>query len=280
MTENIGLNRNAHDQWECPADKGNAFAGHGNKTRRKPGDRLYPGRRRKHYTGLAIFLCLSLALTACSESETSYFPLTQGYHWRYRIHVSTMSGREVQKFHLASLKPRVIKEKKTFVQRSLTGVQFLYRVTDIGIERIGYLKPADSATDFIEDAELILPTNAITGFGWESTVLTRTLAKNTPGEPGDSRLLARIPLKSLIESNTETVNVPAGKFTNCLKISSSGFAFYSGEQFGGRAMIEIRRQNWYAAGIGLVKSELHETSTSNAYASGELIMELESVDVP
>lgn len=229
-----------------------------------------------------IYLLFAGVLSSgCNERDTSYFPLKKGLEWRYQIQKTTMGGTEKQKRYISSIEPRVINNEITHIQRSLTGTLLLYRKTDAGVERVGYLVANGVSEELIEDTHLMMPVKTETGIEWESLALTQIL--NKKGVPVDTlgfQIMVKIPVKNRIESTDAVIKVPAGRFDNCVEIYTSGFAFHSGSPFNTRTLIEIKQTKWYAPGVGLVKSTLVETSTSDAYARGEVIVELESYSEP
>jgi len=112
-------------------------------------------------------------------------------------------------------------------------------------------------------------------------ISTRVLKrKSLPGESFGYGVLAEVPVTTRVVSTDAVVKVPAGEFEDCLEIQTDGFAFFSGNQYDGRMMVEIKNTRWYARGAGLVKSLIVETSTSDAFAKGEMHMELESLVRP
>ncbi len=220
-----------------------------------------------------MLLCLCLLTSGCAEPDTSYFPLAEGYSWRYHMKLTTMAGTERQKYYVSSLAPRTIDNVTTYIHRSLTGTQILFRHTGTGINRIAYLIPDGPLLKSVEDELLLLPTDLQVGTEWDSVVQTQTLKKYTPQA---IQMKAKIPVKSRIESIGDVVKVPAGKFQDCIRIHTNGFAFHRGSHHIGRTLVEVDEIKWYAPGVGLVKSVLVETTTSDALSRGELIMELES----
>ncbi len=225
-------------------------------------------------------LCTSLFLlagsSACTETTFDYFPLAKGYDWYYQIRLNTTNGSENQKYIVSTLAPRTINDEITYIHRSLTGTQILFRQSDAGISRIGYLVRDGQVLNNVEDEELLLPAKLEVGAEWESIVLTQTLTKGKPGTVGNLQVQAKVPVSNRIESMDDKVEVPAGVFSQCVRLHTKGFTFYKGSSPIGRAMVEVDETKWYAPGVGLVKSVLLETTTSDALSKGELIMELES----
>jgi hypothetical protein len=90
-------------------------------------------------------------------------------------------------------------------------------------------------------------------------------------------MLEKIPytLTSTIESIDETVTVSAGTFKGCVKVKGSGNAQ---KKLGilGDAKINVEHYNWFAPGIGTIKSIVKESSNHMMVGSVERAMELEA----
>ncbi len=223
-----------------------------------------------------VLLCLCLLTTSCGEPDNSYFPLAQGHDWRYRIQLKTMNGSETQKYLVSSLAPRVINSETIYIQRSLTGMEIMFRQTDTGISRVGFLVSEGEAVKEVADEQLLLPAEPAVGTEWDSTVRTQTLLKGNPDTGSSLQVQAKVPVSNRIESISERIKVPAGIFMHCIRVHTEGFTFYQGTRLIGRTLVEVDETKWYAPGVGLVKSVLMETTTSDMLSRGELIMELEA----
>lgn len=224
-----------------------------------------------------VGLVLLFAMSACADKPPSYFPLETGYSWHYQLQLTTMAGTEKQKYYVSSLPAQIIDGKTTYIHRSLTGTQILFRQTDAGVSRVGFVVADGASLKTVVDEYLVLPNNPQVGAEWDSVALTQTL---TSGKPQGMQVMAKVPVKNQIESIDDVVKVPAGNFQYCIRLHTSGFAFNSSLHFIGRTLVEIDQTSWYAPGVGLVKSVLIETTTSDALSRGELIMELESFSTP
>ena len=109
-------------------------------------------------TGYLVLLSFCLLTNGCAEQDTSFFPLTEGYSWRYHIQLTNMDGTEKQKYYVSSMAARLIDNETTYIQHSLTGTEVLFRQTDVGISRVGFLVADGSSIRTVEDEHLILPS--------------------------------------------------------------------------------------------------------------------------
>ena len=228
-----------------------------------------------------LLLGAVITCSACGKQEQSYYPMDPGYRWLYHISLETMEGVSSQKRAISSLPARESENSLDFVHRSVTGIETLYRDSDRGRERTGFLVPDGNISRFIEDPVLILPKQLEIGIQWDSVIQTQALKrKGTPGETFGFELLATVPISNRVVATDEVVKVPAGKFRNCLKIESQGSVAHAGNQYNVTTMISVTQTQWFAPGVGLVKSSIIEKSTNEAFSQGALNMELESFKTP
>ena len=219
-----------------------------------------------------------LFFSACDKKDDSYFPLTEGIEWRYRVSLKSSGATEQHRYYTRSQGENAFDDNKYQVHRSLTGMETLYRLSSSGVERVGYNLANQPTTSIVRDELLLIPYPIVNGFEWESTIQTRLLIRK--GAPGESSILANVPAENTIEILGDVIEVPAGKFRDCMKVTTNGFAFHSGTQHKSRTLVEIKESRWYAKGVGLVKASRLETSTSDAFGTREEILELESVKIP
>ena len=231
----------------------------------------------KVFAGILI-LSFLISISACDKKELSYFPVSTGIEWRYRVELKSSGTSEQSRYYVRSQGEELFEGDKYHVHRSLTGAKTLFSLSDSKIERIGYIVKQGQSSILLEDRILLFPNPADEGSEWDSSIKTRLLIRK--GAPGESNILANVPAENVIETVKETVVVPAGKFKNCMKITTNGFAFHSGTQHKSRTLVEIKESRWYAKGIGLVKSTRLETSTSDAFGTREEVLELESFKQP
>ncbi len=230
---------------------------------------------------LVLALAVAVALAGCGKQDQSYHPVNAGHSWLYHITLETMEGASSQKQAISSLPARDTGSGLNFVYRSLTGIETLYRDSDRGRERTGFVIQDGKISRFIEDPALILPRQLDIGTQWDSVIQTQALKrKGTPGETFGFELLASVPITNRIVAVDEVVDVPAGRFRDCLKIESLGSVAHAGNQYNVTTMITVTQTQWFARGIGLIKRSIVEKSTNEAFAQGTLTMELESYQTP
>lgn len=226
-------------------------------------------------TGILNICVICIFLSACGSENASYFPDSAGFRWEYNIEKTTMAGNELQKYVVSNLPSRNVDGETLHVQQSLTGTQILYKNSDAGISRIGYLIREGAERKRVNDNMLIFPANHDLNSTWEGVATTELLYMRHP-EAVNMSLKATIPVKSKIVALDEKVKIAAGVFENCIRISTSGSEFTSSNDYIGRTLVEIKIDRWFAPGVGLVKSVTEETTTSSALDKGKMVMELVS----
>ncbi|MCY4360667.1 MAG: hypothetical protein OXE42_00570, partial [Gammaproteobacteria bacterium] len=70
-----------------------------------------------------------------------------------------------------------------------------------------------------------------------------------------------------ITSLDETVNVPAGHFSRCLRIDAVGFLDLPQRIMLGIRRFKVEQTQWYAPEVGLIKMTRREVAIPNLYPS-------------
>ena len=78
-----------------------------------------------------------------------------------------------------------------------------------------------------------------------------------------------------ISSQNESVTVPAGRFEHCIKVTGAGSTTVPVDRATAKAPVTVEHADWYAPGVGLVKSVRREHSESVFLQDGEFTLELE-----
>jgi hypothetical protein len=107
-----------------------------------------------------------------------------------------------------------------------------------------------------------------------------TLIESMFYEAGERIRDRRVPVtvRYAVAATNETVTVPAGTFTNCVRINGHGSAITRvnmGQNFG---HIDVVHTDWYAPGVGLIRSERKETSDSAYLKPGSAVQELVAIE--
>ena len=163
-----------------------------------------------------------------------------------------------------------------YVRRLLDGSSSFLRVDDTGIHFTSHEKATDGQTTHVNLDHYVFRLPLSVGTEWQDTTIARALIKTGPPQKTEFHIAAMVPVTARIESLTDRVSVPAGSYTDCLRVTLKGDAFTNAGNYVGLTIVTITESNWYAPGVGLVKSVRQETTASKALDRGEISLELES----
>ena len=96
-------------------------------------------------------------------------------------------------------------------------------------------------------------------------------------QPYEERLARNIQFKMAyqIDASNDTVQVPAGRFENCIRVDGDAQLTVYADGRTGYQDIEINTSEWYAPGVGLVKLVRTEPLSGEVFAGGSIVIELE-----
>ena len=211
---------------------------------------------------------------ACSSTDYDYFPLQQGYKWRYDVAMTTRDGLEKQRYIINNLGQTELNSQPVYLKQSLDGTILYYAADANSIRFVGSLSDNIPGGEFIAEEQIVMQYPPQIDANWETITETRLLKKTGPPQKTEFKIKAKVPLDVTIESLNETVNVPAGIFYNCLKITMTGSIMKDAGNYVGLTLVNVEETSWYAPEIGLVKLERLETTQSNALDKGTLLVEL------
>lgn len=224
-----------------------------------------------------IILTCMVFFSGCSEApEDYYFPLGEGKYWRYQMIYQTMDGNFRGVYAVENLTAQKHGDEITHMRRLLDGSYNFFQVNDTGILLVRREKTIDLDTDYTDTDQYLFQFPLQVGTAWESSVISKALIKTGPPQKTEFHIRARVPVTARIASLTDTVTVPAGTFENCLRIESRGDSFINAGNYVGKTIVRLEETNWYAPGVGLVKSFRQESTKSKALDQGEITLELES----
>ncbi len=223
-----------------------------------------------------VGFCSLLFVSACTNKTSSYFPLDAGYRWEYKAVLNTMDSTINQKYIIENMPGKKIAGKNVFVQRRLTGSEYIYGQNETGVFQLGYIRGDDSDQLFIEEKRYLFHYPLTPDREWEDILVTFTL-KN--GGPRGVVIEEEVPVRVKLLAGNEKVRVPAGTFNHCLRIESTGeIKVPLGKyQYIQETTVSVKDTKWYAPGVGLVKSVRIEGTQSRLLDQGKYQMELYSL---
>lgn len=224
--------------------------------------------------GSFVFLYILLLCLGCSKKEPSYFPLSNGYKWRYDVLLETRDGVQKQKYILNNLGESDLGGTPVYLRESLDGTVLYYLDSNEGIYYLGSINDKKIKPEFNKDKQLVIPKPHLVNTTWEQSTITKLLKKTGPPQKTVFEIFAKVNLEARIKSLDDVVTVPAGRFKNCMKITMSGSSFKDAGNYVGLTLVNVEQTSWYAEGVGLIKMERTETTKSDALDKGTLLIEL------
>lgn len=232
----------------------------------------------------AITLLLLLLSGGCDRSPSAYYPLESELRWYYTVHFTTMDSTEEQKLLLADARPVDWQGQPVQTRRSLDGTTLYYLENAEGIHHVATRRPNAVEPQPVEKGErVVLQYPLKPGTTWYADSKTLALYRTGPPQRSEFHIIAPVRLKYTIEALDDTVAVPAGKFRDCLRVRAIGKTKYDARNYVGLTDITVEKTEWYAPGVGLVKSVREETTSSKVLNhgrmetfAGRVVMELES----
>ncbi len=224
------------------------------------------------------YFFLVLLILGCSEGNNSYFPLDKKKSWSYKVEIQPeVEKKTVYKKVNLSLGRKNLeidgKKKKFFPLLREDGSVFYYEIDKNGIYRNGLAFAKDKSINLEKTRRVVLPVPSDVGKKWEVESKTYLILKRYPYY--DYRATTNFQIDYEIISNNEIVSTPLGKFRNCLFIKGVGETKFIGDSEIGSIKIKITSKEWYAKGIGLIKSERTEETDSDLFGTTKMTQILE-----
>ena len=205
---------------------------------------------------------LFIALSACTSSQ-EYFPLASDVWRYYQITTEILDETKQQRQLSAVVEQTDTTQGKVFILRQNPKTDTYLKKSSQGLFRIGSRDRSTLAETWNETPQKILPATPELNTTWSvqselGLIESRTFARQ-------DRLRNRtIPLvlQYEIQSIDDTVTVPAGTFDACLALRATGSVVVRTDRGNASAEVKVTQQDWYAPGVGLIKSYRVEESES------------------
>lgn len=223
----------------------------------------------------AVLVVLSIASCKTPDQNNSFQPMEEGRFWLYTIEKNTTDANKYLRHGLRVTSTISNADTTTALLEDLNGKVSVYKKDNTGVFLNSKMTNAQTGpAGRISDMYMILPAQPKIGDSWHS--LSPTYALESSSAPWEKLFTveANLYVENQIASISASTTTPAGKFINCLLVTSIGKAtVYLGDYLG-KTIVEQRRQAWYAKDIGLIRLEVREKTTSSAIQEGLFIMEL------
>ena len=208
---------------------------------------------------IAVLVFFLLSGASCwGASADGYYPLKEGMSWVYSV---TSNKPGAQKITVTNLAPRELQGKSVTPRKweVAGGVKhYFIAKDDAGVYRYAEQKGETGEPQIITPPVYYLKNPVDVGTNWDTTT-----------KMGEGDLKVNI----TVESIQEKVQVPAGSYKECVKLKHEG---KMETKEGGS--LSLTAYEWYAPGVGLVKSmfTVKQTIKGKADAADSITHQLES----
>lgn len=236
-------------------------------------------RWRRLAAGLATLAAFA-GTAACRPEQPSYFPLGAGWQYGYRLELKAEGAPRAEQMESVSLNlsRRTVDGLTTTPRLFQDGRIVFYGEDGEGMRAVALQEPGDAVAP-AAPGQYILKYPLEVGTHWRTPGRTVLLTQ---------RFLSRkalpitigIDLDYRVEKMDETVRVPAGQFSNCLKLVGSGQTTVNTADNQNILDVRVDIVAWYAPGVGLVKSVRSERAGEERAGNARLLTELDFVGKP
>ncbi len=225
------------------------------------------------------YILFLFILIGCSENNNTYFPLGKMKSWSYKIEIEPEVDKKTvyKKTNLSLGKKRLdIEGKKQIFYPFLRedGSMFFYKFEKNGIYRGGFAFAKDKNINKEQRQRMVLPVPPKIGKKWSVDSKTYLILKRYPYY--DYRATTNFMINYEIISKNEVISTPIGKFRNCILVRGVGNTRFIGDSEIGSIAINIMSEEWYAKGVGLIKSVRVEATDSDLFGTTKMTQILES----
>ena len=216
-------------------------------------------------------------LVSCGNESNSYFPLKERGQWSYEVKITPeIEKPTIYKKINYGVGKKQINNNSYFAILRENGSIYYYQKKKNGIYRNGFSFDKDNQISFHEKERLVLPNPISIGDSWKVNSKTYLILKRYPYY--DYRATTNFTINYEIISTGKSIKTPLGKFDNCLYLKGTGKTKFIGDSEIGAIEINISSEEWYAKGIGLVKSVRTEETNSDLFGKTVMVQTLESFD--
>ncbi|MGB8275753.1 MAG: hypothetical protein WCF16_10855 [Alphaproteobacteria bacterium] len=203
-----------------------------------------------------------------------YFPLESGRSWIYGTRV-TVQGADPQTFKTVALNlaQETVEGARATPRLYHDGRVLYYRQDGDGIRTVAFHEPGQPSQP-AANGQYVLKRPLAPGTKWRAPghtfLLTQRLLYNKVVE-----IAIPLEIDYAIESANEAVEVRAGRFRHCIKVTGSAKSSVYALDSVRRLAVSVETEDWFAPGVGLVKSVRSEAAGTERTGNARMVMELE-----
>ena len=222
---------------------------------------------------LSIRLLVIALLPLCGscERDTSYFPLANGHWWYYAIQRTILDEPRTARAAMRNIGQGRLDGEPVFIKRTQSGSLDYLQRSERGVERVAFRRPGSAGLQREQSPRLIVPDTNRGNASW-SVDSELFLIESRTFAPAD-KIVGRgitVSIMRQIAARDAAVETPAGRFTDCLLITGTGRTVVQTDRGSSRAGVDVSTREWYAPGVGLVRAQRLESSTSKFLKPGTM----------
>lgn len=213
-------------------------------------------------------------LTACTPAnDDAWFPLQAGHTQRYGVTLTQDGQTSHQVWTETVGEARVWRDERVWPRRHSEGVTFLLREDARGIQRVATQADIDRQAQADEEPRWVLKKPYRVGTEWRSLGVPYLLLRQNE-YPRELKHTHRVSMQWQIVSTQDQVQVPAGRFSPCLRVQGEGMLRLYVDPVHGFQDVPLQSTEWYCRGQGLVKWVRRERVQTGFFSGGEVQAEL------
>ena len=217
-----------------------------------------------------------LLLSGCGGGTPDYFPLDEPVRRYYDVSLSTMDGLERRKLVVDTI-PAELTESGQPLHKWIDGRRTFFAKDADGIRAVSHTLADGTHQPSPGDGDLVMPTEPSVGSQWTGRTSTRVLRNTGPPWETLFRVTETVPMSYTIEAVDDNVEVPAGRFSDCVRVAGHGQTNADVGNYIGHAQISVTTTAWYAPNVGMVRSIREEKTDAEALDFGRIEFVLEEL---
>jgi hypothetical protein len=224
--------------------------------------------------GLFRVLFMVGALSACGRApDGDWFVLQPGVMHRYAVTTTRDDGVTQAVWTETMREPQTWRDEVVYPRHHSEGVSFLLKVDVAGVRRVAIQPDIDDQPTDDDEPRWVLKAPYTVGTEW-SVPTVPYLLRRANEYPNDLKHTHQVLMVWRIADDRASVEVPAGRFSPCLRLEGEGKLRLYTDPVKGFQDVPILGQEWYCRGQGLVQWTRSEPVHSGFYSGGEVRAQL------
>lgn len=230
---------------------------------------------------VALPLVAAVVLAACSQrpSTDDFFPLQPGLRWNYEVHEHSAVTDARRELSIRNLGTETRADHRYTRRLASDGNEYWLEVVDGRLQRSGLRTAIDREPRLDITPLTVLKMPPEVGQAWEIETWPYILERIEPFRERFSQDRSkRVEMRMQVTALDAMVEVPAGRFENCLRLDGEAVLNVLADARIGASEVPITQTEWYAPGVGLVLLEREEKLDTLQIVGGKVRMQLLSFE--